>query len=638
MEEQPVPRLIRYLPHMVVTTVVVAVCPMLLAWWLSTNTLSSVLVSCVAATAWSLIAAYAGGRYWRSRPDAGDVLFGDLMIWGWLRRLWSERRMRNALTLLAGVDRSASVSSEQREAALRALASALEAGDPYTSGHSRRVARHAERIAMSLGLSPREVAKIRTAAILHDVGKVRTPKAILHKPGRLTDEEFAVIKLHPVDGAEMVSILGDAELTAIILHHHERLDGAGYPAGLMGEAIPIGARIISVADTFDAITSVRPYRQARTHRQALAILEAEAGTQLDREAVKAFERYYTGSRPLAVWMPFASGVQRLTSLIGGGVSSGATSIGRVALAASVTSATAAVAVSLPASGGSTTSSPHPATHDSGSAVAAVGHAASQAAPAVSLHPRAAAVRGASSQRRQSFKRAATLRPSHHTRPKVHVVATPSVARPPVYVAAAPVSAAPVSAAPAPVVSNPARGGTTSTTATGNPTTLSSPTPKTPHTPSGSGRPVGKPAGKGKPEQGKPEQGKPKKTKPGKGAAGGGGSGKATGDSGKPKHHGGASGSAGNSGKDSGHDKGKGTGSSGNGTTGSSGNGTTGGSGNGTTGTGSGKPNANTGSGSANATGGSGSGTGGSGSGNGGSGAGNGNGSADSSAPTHTKGH
>src|SRR4051812_39605758 len=119
-----------------------------------------------------------------------------------------------------------------------------------------------------MGLPAAEVAKVRTAAALHDVGKLHTPRSILTKPGRLTDSEFALIKRHPVDGAVMTSGIGDPEISAMIRHHHERLDGRGYPDGLSGEDIPVGARIISVADTFDAITSHRTYRRAAHHKRA----------------------------------------------------------------------------------------------------------------------------------------------------------------------------------------------------------------------------------------------------------------------------------------------------------------------------------------------------------------------------------
>src|SRR6185312_2916846 len=227
---------------------------------------------------------------------------------GWIRRWRQERELANATRLLhlAGTDAARDgehdeLSIAQREHLLHQLAGALEGQDVYLNGHSRRVARHATMIARGMGLPNEEVARIRAAAAVHDVGKLRTPKAILNKPGRLTDEEFEVIKLHPVDGADMVAALGDPELTRIVRHHHERLDGAGYPDRLRGEEIPLGARIIAVADTFDAITSARPYREAAPHQKAIDILRTEAGTQLDPEAVRSFLAYYSGSRPTVVW-------------------------------------------------------------------------------------------------------------------------------------------------------------------------------------------------------------------------------------------------------------------------------------------------------------------------------------------------
>src|SRR5205823_10854556 len=134
---------------------------------------------------------------------------------------------------------------------------------------------------------------------------------VLNKPGRLTEAEFAVIKRHPVDGAQMAAPLGDADVTAMVLHHHERLDGTGYPGGLAGDQIPLGARIIAVADTFDAITSRRAYRGAGSHKKALAILIAEAGTQLDPEAVRAFCSHYSGTRGVALGSLLTSAPERL---------------------------------------------------------------------------------------------------------------------------------------------------------------------------------------------------------------------------------------------------------------------------------------------------------------------------------------
>ena len=200
---------------------------------------------------------------------------------------------------------------------LRKLSSLLEARDPYTHGHSRRVARHSERIAREMGLPRDALARIRAAALVHDLGKINTPRSILTKPGRLTDAEFDLVKLHPGDGAAMVTELGDPELAAIIRHHHERLDGTGYPDGLGGYDIPGGARIIAVADTFDAITSTRPYRKARSHKQAIDVLQAEAGTQLDPDAVAAFVSYYAGRKTVGWVAMLAAAPQRLVSGLGG---------------------------------------------------------------------------------------------------------------------------------------------------------------------------------------------------------------------------------------------------------------------------------------------------------------------------------
>ena len=264
------------------------------------------------ALALSIAAAKAGAALWMRHPLARDVLFADLMAWEWLRRFWVERRVARAQTLLTADDPA----PHTRADALARLARLLEARDAYTHGHSQRVARHAVRIARALHLPATDTARIATAATLHDVGKVYTPREILNKPDRLSDVEFDVIKRHPVDGAEMLTAIGDPELVAIVRSHHERLDGAGYPDGLAGDDIPLGARIIAVADTFDALTSTRSYRSAASHKRALDILRKEAGAQLDRAAVGAFLQTYSGRRPVA-WSALAAfGPQKLISWLG----------------------------------------------------------------------------------------------------------------------------------------------------------------------------------------------------------------------------------------------------------------------------------------------------------------------------------
>jgi putative nucleotidyltransferase with HDIG domain len=234
----------------------------------------------------------------------------------------AERRLDGAQEILGAAGRD--LSQDRRAEVLRELGGVLEARDAYTHGHSRRVTRHAERVAREMGLAPAQVAKVRTAAAVHDVGKLHTPRAVLTKPGKLTDAEYEVVKQHPVDGAAMVAEMGDPEITAMVLHHHERLDGGGYPDGLGASAIPVGARIIAVADTFDAMTSGRPYRAASKHKVALDVLSQEAGTQLDPVAVEAFLRYYSGKRSVAWSALFIDAPPRLASWFGGVFQSAAT--------------------------------------------------------------------------------------------------------------------------------------------------------------------------------------------------------------------------------------------------------------------------------------------------------------------------
>ena len=369
--EQNAPRLIRLLPVAVAATLLVAVAPLAVVWGVRvTGLVSSTAAATACGVVLSLVGSCLGGLWWERRRGSRDVLFGELMIWGWVRRYLIERRLTSAVELL-GIGRrreltftTESFSAERQAHALEQLAASLEARDPHTHGHSRRVARYTTMIAKRMGLSQREVARIRAAAAMHDVGKIETPVAVLHKPGRLTDAEFEAIKRHPVDGARMVARVGDEKLTAIVRHHHERLDGSGYPSGLRGAEIPLGARIIAVADTFDAITSERPYRAAKAHRQAIAILRREAGTQLDPDAVHAFCDVYFGRRTLGLWIGATSALERVAAWLVAG------STVRVAAIAASTAALGAGAVALP--GSAARSSTRAARARSVSALAAAG--------------------------------------------------------------------------------------------------------------------------------------------------------------------------------------------------------------------------------------------------------------------------
>jgi len=170
------------------------------------------------------------------------------------------------------------------------LARALEAKDAYTRGHSIRVSRYAVATARRMGFQGALLDGIRLGGELHDIGKIGTRESVLHKPGSLTAEEFRQISEHPLLGERMLSPLAreSPDVLRIVRSHHERLDGRGFPDGLRGDMIPIEARIVAVADAFDAMTTRRPYRDSRPPDQAMEELRRVAGTQLDPEAVEAF--------------------------------------------------------------------------------------------------------------------------------------------------------------------------------------------------------------------------------------------------------------------------------------------------------------------------------------------------------------
>src|SRR5262245_7456299 len=183
---------------------------------------------------------------------------------------------------------------EAYDATVRALVQAVETKDLYTRGHSERVARAAEMMGRELGLREERIESVKYAAILHDVGKLGVPTRVLQKSEALTESEFASIQLHPVRGLEMVrGIRFLREAYDGILHHHERMDGRGYPAGLRGHDIPEFARIIAVADAFDSMTSTRSYRHARSVDEALGELGRCAGAQFDPVMVDVLQRAVT---------------------------------------------------------------------------------------------------------------------------------------------------------------------------------------------------------------------------------------------------------------------------------------------------------------------------------------------------------
>jgi putative two-component system response regulator len=187
---------------------------------------------------------------------------------------------------------------DSAEAAFVTLALTIEARDPSTNGHCERLARHAVRLGRALSLSSEDLDALHHGAYLHDVGKIGVPDAILLKPGPLTPEEFALMKRHPEIGDSLCALLRSLRrVRPIVMCHHERLDGSGYPFGLTGDEVPLLAQIVGIVDVFDALTSVRPYRAALTPEEAGRYLmrQAQAG-KFSLQHVEAFLDTRGGAR------------------------------------------------------------------------------------------------------------------------------------------------------------------------------------------------------------------------------------------------------------------------------------------------------------------------------------------------------
>jgi len=195
---------------------------------------------------------------------------------------------------------------------IEVLVSALDAKDPYTRLHSERVAAIVKSIAERMGFDEHDVKRITYAARIHDIGKVAIPDSILLKPSKLTEEEFELIKTHPQKGLEVLSPMKhrlSKEVQGVILHHHERWDGSGYPAQLKGEAIPLWARIVALADAYEAMTAGRAYSPAKTPQEALNEIIVQAGRQFDPQVVKHFEALW---RENLIWKDRKEFLRRYT--------------------------------------------------------------------------------------------------------------------------------------------------------------------------------------------------------------------------------------------------------------------------------------------------------------------------------------
>jgi putative nucleotidyltransferase with HDIG domain len=193
---------------------------------------------------------------------------------------------------LSHAERAARLEHQQALNAVLALARAVDAKDPYTMLHSQRVAETAARLALELGWSADRVRLLHEAAVLHDVGKIAVPDLVLTKPGRLTQDEFALVREHSVRGAEIVAETLTPEQVAWVRGHHERFDGGGYPDGLAGHDIADGARVLALADAWDAMTSDRPYRPGMSPAQAFAVCREERRAQFCPDAVDALARLW----------------------------------------------------------------------------------------------------------------------------------------------------------------------------------------------------------------------------------------------------------------------------------------------------------------------------------------------------------
>jgi putative two-component system response regulator len=216
-------------------------------------------------------------------------------FWGHPGSRWEAlERIQSLLQLKSYID-------NQAESVVLSLARSLEAKDPGTEGHSERLVGYVMQFAERLGTSEDELAVLRLASLVHDIGKVAVPDSILFKPGRLTEDEMTIMRQHPIVGESICAPLKSfRETLPAIRHHHERMDGSGYPDRLRGEQIPLGARLLQIVDIYDALTTDRPYRKAMPREWALAVMMSEAHRGwLDRSLVSKFIQIcHTSSFPM----------------------------------------------------------------------------------------------------------------------------------------------------------------------------------------------------------------------------------------------------------------------------------------------------------------------------------------------------
>lgn len=220
----------------------------------------------------------------------GSAGMGAIMLKRLKKEVEKQKLQIGAIEALYNQVQKASLHVDQNYLeTIEAFVRALESRDTYTAGHSDRVNKYSMAIARNLGISGKELDIIHHGSLLHDIGKIGVYDRILLKPKALDEDEFNVMKEHPGFGANILANMKSMkDIVPIILHHHERQDGSGYPSGLEGDEIPLGARIVQVADTWDAMASDRPYRRRVAKPTAIERLKEAAGTQLDERCVEAF--------------------------------------------------------------------------------------------------------------------------------------------------------------------------------------------------------------------------------------------------------------------------------------------------------------------------------------------------------------
>jgi putative nucleotidyltransferase with HDIG domain len=243
-----------------------------------------------AAVVWRDLSAIDRALRQMQMSTSAIIACAALLLWLVLRGVYV-RSSRQIMSQASALEAALAETERTYDTTLQALSNALDVRDSETEGHSRRVVEYMELIIAELSVPIEDLAMLRRGALLHDIGKIGVPDNVLRKPAALSDAEWVLMKRHPEHGARIISRIPFLEdVSRIVRHHHERWDGQGYPDGLAGEAIPLGARIFSVGDSFDAMTSDRPYRRAMSVEDARREVLRCRGTQFDPHVVDAFMR------------------------------------------------------------------------------------------------------------------------------------------------------------------------------------------------------------------------------------------------------------------------------------------------------------------------------------------------------------